>query len=268
MLPLWLLHSLGILLGWATFLLSPTYRREYLRNAAQAGYSMGSVLTGVGHAGKMVMEIPRLWMGSPVPVIWDGAELVSEALKARKGVIFLTPHMGCFEITAQAYASRFGEGGDPITVLYRPARKRWMRALVEQSRSRRGMAVAPATMGGVKQLARALKSGGCVGLLPDQVPPQGMGDWANFFGRPAYTMTLPVRLQVQSHAKILLAWGERLSWWRGYVVHVRPFEEALDGNMSGALERLNAAMETLIREAPSQYLWAYSRYKQPRQTVS
>jgi Kdo2-lipid IVA lauroyltransferase/acyltransferase len=39
----------------------------------------------------------------------------------------------------------------------------------------------------------ALKNGEAVGLLPDQVPPEGLGVWAPFFGEPAYTMTLSVR---------------------------------------------------------------------------
>ena len=59
-------------------------------------------------------------------------------------------------------------------------------------------------------MMRALRRGETVGLLPDQVPPEGMGVWAPFFGRPAYTMTLAARLVQQTGAAVLLLWGERL----------------------------------------------------------
>ena len=95
-------------------------------------------------------------------------------------------------------------------MLYRPARKAWLRELVDTSRTRPGLAVAPATLAGVRQMMRALRRGEAVGLLPDQVPPDGMGVWAPFFGRPAYTMTLAARLVQQTGAALLLAWGERL----------------------------------------------------------
>ena len=44
--------------------------------------------------------------------------------------MLLTPHMGCFEVTAQAIAERYCRADKPITVLYRPARKAWLRELV------------------------------------------------------------------------------------------------------------------------------------------
>jgi KDO2-lipid IV(A) lauroyltransferase len=104
-----------------------------------------------------------------------------------------------------------------------------------------------------------------VGLLPDQVPPQGMGVMAPFFGRDAYTMTLSVRLVQQTGATVLLAWGERLAWGRGYRVHVSPLEVPLPSELSEAAAAVNLAMQSLIGQCPAQYLWGYARYKQPRE---
>ena len=114
------------------------------------------------------------------------------------------------------------------------------------------------------QMLKALKSGEAVGLLPDQVPPQGLGVWAPFFGRQAYTMTLSTRLAQQTGATILLAWGERLPWGRGYRVHFRPWAGAVADDPASAAAQVNAHMEGLIRECPRQYLWGYARYKHPR----
>jgi KDO2-lipid IV(A) lauroyltransferase len=260
-LPLALLHLLGVVVGWSAFLLSPTYRRRFLENLRQAGLRLRDVPGSVAQAGKLLAETPRLWFGTMPRVQWEGAELVDAATAGGRGTIFLTPHLGCFEVTAQAYAQRFG----PVTVLYRPARKAWLRDLVDTARVRPNLATAPATLAGVRQMLRTLRAGGVVGLLPDQVPPAGLGVWAPFFGRDAYTMTLPARLVQQTGAALLLIWGERLPWGRGYVVRVRPWQGGAfpqDGVAAATL--VNAQMERLVREAPAQYLWSYARYKQPR----
>lgn len=259
--PLWLLHAAGAAVGWLAFLASPTYRRRFLANAAHAGFGAAKVLQAVGQAGRLVAETPRLWFGRMPRVEWMQPELVEAALAAGRGIVFLTPHLGCFEIAARGYAARFG----PITVLYRPARKAWLRELVATARVRENLAAAPTTLAGVKQMLKALQAGQAVGLLPDQVPPQGLGVWAPFFGQPAYTMTLSARLAQQTGAALLLAWGERLSWGRGYRIHLRPWPGELPANPAQAAAAVNRQMELLIRECPGQYLWGYARYKQPRE---
>jgi len=260
LLPLSALHALGSLIGWLSFALSPKYRERFMENARQAGLPFHVVRPAVAESGKLLMEAPRLWFGADTPIEWDGAELIEAARATGRGILFLTPHLGCFEATAQGYARRFGR----ITVLYRPARKPWLRELVATARVRTNLAAAPTTLAGVKQLLKALKSGEAVGLLPDQVPPQGQGVWAPFFGKPAYTMTLPARLAQQANASLLLAWGERLSFGRGYRIHLREWNAAIDSDAAAVAAQLNARMESLIRECPAQYMWGYARYKEPR----
>ena len=271
-----LLHALGALLGWAAYLLSPSYRRRLKGNADLAGLGAAERHASVGEAGKLVMELPRLWLrpaAEPVndPVRWEGAELIEAVLDSGKGLVLLTPHMGSFEICAQAYAQRFG-ARQPITVLYRPARQAWLRELEETARARPALATAPANLAGVRQMMRALRKGETLGLLPDQVPPDGMGVWAPFFGQPAYTMTLAARLVLQNDAGVCLIWGDRLPQGAGYVVRVQPLAAPLpakgemdeDTWMTAAATVINQSMEVLIRARPQQYLWGYDRYKQPR----
>ncbi|MDB5874950.1 MAG: putative acyltransferase [Ramlibacter sp.] len=264
LLPLPVLHAVGAVLGWLSFLASGTYRRRFVENARQAGYGLAQVRAAVPEAGKLVAEVPRLWFGAPPDIEWDGAALIDAAREQGRGIVFLTPHLGCFEATAQGYASRYGR----ITVLYRPARKAWLRDLVDTSRARANLATAPTTLAGVKQMLKALRAGEAIGLLPDQVPPEGLGAWAPFFARPAYTMTLSARLARQSGAVVLLAWGERLPWGRGYRIHLRAWPGALPLESAAAAEQVNAQMERLIRECPQQYLWGYARYKAPSVSAS
>ena len=263
--PLWLLHGVGAFLGWIVFVVSPAYRKRFLDNANLAGLSWLQKLGAVAQSGKLVAELPRVWLGQAVPVVWEGVEHVQEALAKGRGVVFLTPHLGCFEVAAQAYAQRFGREGKPMTVLFRPPRQAWLREVVTASRQRPGLQTAPTSLSGVKQMIKALKKGGSVGLLPDQVPPQGMGMMAPFFGREAYTMTLSVRLVQQTGATVLLAWGERLGRGRGYRVHVQPLAQKLPVTLLDAVMAVNQAMESLVLQCPQQYLWGYARYKQPRQ---
>jgi KDO2-lipid IV(A) lauroyltransferase len=269
--PLGLLHRTGDLLGWLGYALSPTYRRRFVENARQAGLVAREWRPAVREAGRLLMEAPLLWMRPRGATLaeklrWSGAERIEAAHARGKGIVFLTPHLGCFEVTAQAYAERYGPAYGPITVLYRPARKTWLRPLVAQSRQRPHLVAVPATLAGVRHMMRALRRGEAVGLLPDQVPPEGLGAWAPFFGKPAYTMTLAARLVQQTGAQPLLAWGERLEGGRGWAVHVAPFEERLpeeDAAQAESAAAVNRAMEALIRRRPQQYLWGYNRYKTP-----
>lgn len=263
--PLWLLHRLGSVCGWGVYLLSAEYRHRFQAHARLAGIRAVEARAAITAAGHMVLELPKLWLGAPVVVAWDGAHHIEQALADRRGIIFLTPHLGSFEVTAQAYAQRFGASGSAMTVLYRPARQTWLRRIIEASRARPGLHTAPANLAGVKQLIKALRAGQCVGLLPDQVPPDGQGAWVPFFGKPAYTMTLAARLAQQTGARVVLAWGERLPAGAGYRVCVQPYDVALSQDVVEATAQINAAMEQVIRALPSQYLWGYARYKQPRQ---
>jgi Kdo2-lipid IVA lauroyltransferase/acyltransferase len=262
-LPLWFLHALGALLGWVAYAFSGIYRTRFLANASQAGYGARQVRAAVGHAGRMVTELPRLWMGATPHFEWLGTELVDAQYAAGKGVLFLTPHLGCFEVTAQGLAQRYSARYGDLTVLYRPARKTWMVQLIESSRNRPGLVAVPTTLAGVKSMIKALKAGRAVGLLPDQVPPEGLGMWSPFFGRDAYTMTLSARLAQQTGAAVVLTWGERLPWGRGYRLHFSALSAPLSGDLAQAVAQINAAMEGLIRQCPAQYLWGYARYKKP-----
>ena len=267
-LPLWLLHALGSVMGWAAFLGSPVYRRRFVENAALAGYRFAPVRAAVAHAGRMVAELPRLWLGATPSYRLVGEACVEQAHAAGRGIVFLTPHLGCFELSAQAVAQRWGATHGPITVLYRPARQPWLAKVMETARNRPGMTAVPTTLAGVRQMIKALRRGEAVGLLPDQVPPEGQGLWVPFFGRDAYTMTLAARLALQTSAAVLLVHAERLPWGRGYVVHLESMSDPLADTLEAAVLQINQAMEHVIRQCPQQYLWGYARYKQPRVEAS
>ncbi len=263
--PLWALHLLGWGLGWGVWLFSAAYRRRLIDNARQAGLGRLQIALAIGHAGCMVAELPRVWLGRLPRLRWRARQRVQAAMASGQGVIFLTPHLGCFEMTAQAVAHDFSAQYGPLTVLFRPARRPDMDALMRASRQRPGLRTAPTTLSGVRQMLKALRAGEAVGLLPDQVPPLGMGVWVPFFGRQAYTMTLAARLARQTGARIVLVWGERLSWGRGFLIHTQDLPQPLPEDLTAAVLQINQAMEQIILQCPQQYLWGYHRYRQARE---
>ena len=262
-LPLRAVHALGALLGRLIYLLSPTYRRHVRENLAQAGIDPALRGAVAAESGKQMLELARIWLrpleeANALVVEVVGRDCLDAALAEGRGVLFLTPHLGCFEITAQ-YLSAFGD----ITVLYRPPKSAAAQELIQTGRKRARLHLAPADLSGVRALIKALKKGQMVGMLPDQAPKTGEGVWLDFFGRPAYTMTLAARLS-ETGATTLLTWGERLPQGRGYRVHFQPLTPPLSGTTQERAQQINHAVEALVRQCPAQYLWGYNRYKRPR----
>lgn len=259
-LPLPLLHNLGALMGWLVWLLSSNYRRLLRDNLAQAGLSEYRNEAIVA-AGQLVFELPKIWL-RPQDELMErvvrvsGQEHVEAAWAAGKGILYLTPHLGCFEITAQYLASH-----RPITVLYRAPKQAWLQDLYKAGRAA-NLKIAAADMSGVRTLLKALRAGESIGMLPDQVPGNGEGVWAPFFGRPAYTMTLAARM-ADTGASVLLTYAERLPYGAGYHVHFLPLSAPLSGSTEDKVAQLNGEIERVIRHCPGQYLWGYNRYKQP-----
>ncbi len=267
LLPLRTLHSLGALLGRLTYALSARYAARTTENLRQAKVVQDEtqyrrVLSETtAESGRSLTELAWIW-GRPYEEVVGkvrecrGLEHIAAAQARGKGIIFLTPHLGCFEISALYAAQRV-----PITVLYRPPRLSWLEGVMRGGRERGQAKLAKADVSGVRLLYKALKRGEAIGLLPDQVPSRGEGEWADFFGQPAYTMTLVGRLAESSDATVLIAYSERLAQGRGYVIHVEPL--ALDFAQP-VPRQINAALERVIRACPAQYLWSYNRYKVPR----
>ena len=267
LLPLGALHGLGALLGRLTYAASAQYAARTRENLSRSGLvadesQYREILSAtIAEAGKGIAELPWVW-GRPYDEVLNGVrecvglEHILAAQERGRGIIFLTPHLGCFEISALYAAKRV-----PITVLYRPPKLGFLEGVMRGGRERGQARLAKADVGGVRLLYKALRRGEAVGLLPDQVPSKGEGEWAEFFGRPAYTMTLAGRLAESSGATVLIAYSERLPRGQGYVIHVEPLP--LDFSKP-VPQQVNAALECAIRACPGQYLWSYNRYKIPR----
>lgn len=266
-LPLAWLHGAGAALGWLVYLASPVYAARMRDHLAASGIFAEPAALGAGlrkciaETGKGAVETAKIWFGDVPEVIelveCDSWTVVEAARREGRGVILLTPHLGCFEVSALYVAARL-----PLTALYRPPRQRWLEPIMLAGRNRGQARLVPANLRGVRTLYKALQRGEVVGLLPDQAPQVGEGVWADFFGRPAYTMTLVRRLQKQTAAAVVFAAAERLPGGRGYRL---TFERFAGAELDEAT--MNREIERLIRRCPTQYLWSYNRYKVPSGVV-
>ncbi|MEQ1589691.1 MAG: lysophospholipid acyltransferase family protein [Gallionella sp.] len=265
-LPLSWLQSLGALLGHFMFVMSKQYAARTEENLRQSHLATddrhySSLLKqSINEAGKGIVELPWVW-GRPLEQVCatvqscQGWKHIEVARARGKGIILLTPHWGCFEVVGLFVGQRL-----PLTCLYRSPKQEWLETIMRSGRERGLAKLATADVSGVRVLFKALKRGEAIGLLPDQVPSNGEGEWINFFSRPAYTMTLSGRLAQSSGATVVLAYAERLPQGRGYAMRIEPLP--LDFNQSVPLQ-INAALERVIATAPAQYLWSYNRYKIP-----
>lgn len=271
-LPLGANRALGAFLGRLVYLASPRYRWRLLDNLKASGVARDSAeVARIAHAnaaeiGKGATEIawalfrPREMVGLVRERV--GWEAVERLRAAGRAILFVTPHLGAYDV-----AGRYLWAHLPILAMYRPHKIFWIDQLLREGRNRGaapdGTNVAPATMAGVRMVLKHLKRGGCSIVLPDQVPARGDGEWADFFGRPAYTMTLVGRLQEATGAAIVFCYAERLAGAEGYRLHLDPLEERLPADRHLAALRVNERVERLVRECPTQYLWSYNRYKRP-----
>lgn len=261
-LPLPLLHAFGALLGLVSLPLS-NRSADVRDNLRQAGLdTLGLRLRVAMHFGMGVTELLPVWL-RPFPraiaLVREvrGLEHLEAARRSQRGVLVMTPHLGCWELVGLYLASRM-----PIVELYRPPRQAWADRLMRMGRERGQARLATPDLKGVRALLTALKRGEAAGILPDQVASRGDGVWAEFFGRAAFTPTLAFRLARATGAVPLLLFCERLSWGRGFRLWIEPLPPIPEDDATAA-RQLNQALEALIRRRPEQYLWRYRRYKRP-----
>ncbi|MGO4304561.1 lysophospholipid acyltransferase family protein [Cupriavidus sp. RAF12] len=266
-LPLRVLHAIGGALGLLVARLPGRYGRRLTENfrLAYPDATDDMLAEAARSTGRLIMEMPYFWSRKSLDVplerfddyLWP---YLNEIRPNGKGVIILTPHLGCFEVLPQSHARHH-----PVTCLFKPPHQPWLRDFVERMRTRHNISMAPANPRGVRMLVKALKRGQAVGILPDQVPSAGEGTWAPFFGKPAYSMTLVHRLQQLTQSPVVMVFAERLPRGAGYRGHLRVL---CDGGMlpedpSASAAVINRTIEELIAINPTQYLWGYNRYKHP-----
>lgn len=278
-LPLSVLHWLGCILPFFVRRKSKVYRRLTENIAISHQYSAkiaakfpepnDLVRASLQQLGMGSLELARIWRLPSEDILklvieCEGWEYIAAARQQGAGLVLLTPHLGNYDLAGRFLTIQLArEYQLPLTAMYRPPRLAWLENLMLQGRTGDGAVLVPASTQGVRAIIKALRQGEATMILPDQVPAAGDGVWVNFFGQSAYTMTLASRLANMKNVETLIFYGHRLPQARGFRVVIRPLGQTLSGDKETDVARINLAMESLIEDAPEQYLWTYNRYKRP-----
>ncbi len=266
--PLPLQHALGSVLGSLFALFPNRHRRITLRNLALCFPEMSErerarlLVLSLRETAKAVLETATMWRAGRariqrmVPGV-EGEALLRAGITQGKGVIIASPHLGSWELIGQYLQMQH-----PLTCMYKPAKSAAVDSIMFEGRRHLGMQLAPTDPTGIKILLGALKRGELIGILPDQDPRDGAGVFTPFFGIATNTMTLLPKLAARSGATVLVAYAERLSWGRGYIIHFLPVSDTVNSkDEPTATAALNQAVESAIRQCPAQYAWSYKRFR-------
>lgn len=269
LLPLRVLHAIGATLGWLLGRIDNPLRRKAETTLSHVKTQFGTqthqdfMRAALVEAGKSFTEIAKIWTGDPQRNLSliravHGGELFDHAVAARRGLIIAAPHLGCWELLNYWLGSRV----DNLAIVYRPPRQADLEPLLIRARGALHVEQIRAEgVASVRRLFKHLAAGGVVGILPDQRPRQGEGEFAPLFGTPALTMVLLSRLAQRTGATVLFSFIERLPGAAGYALHFLPAPEGIaDASLADAVAALNRGIENCVMLSPSQYQWHYKRY--------
>jgi len=267
-LPFPVLLRIGGAFGWMLWRYRGEMRRVTEQNLALCFPGMSDnertqlAKQSLIETGKNITEIAALWC-KPKKTITalvrhvDGEEHIQKAVNEGRGIIFLSPHLGAWEMAGLYLSSQY-----PMTSMYRPPEMNRLEDIVRNGRSRFGASLVPTDITGVRALLAALKRGEMIGVLPDQDPGKQGGEFAPFFNISANTMTLTSKLAQKTNADVIACFARRKKDNSGYVMFLAPANKKInDKNNAISLRAMNEEVEKLILKCPEQYQWSYKRFK-------
>ena len=213
--------------------------------------------------GKTLIECFWLWR-HPQQVLGSlsGSIHNEHVLKqaGKQGSLFVTPHFGSWEFIGLLTASHSN-----LLILYTPPKSAYVDMLSCQGRSSTGGKVLSTTNLNARQLIKHVKSGGSIGILPDQVPDGNGGCYSQFYGRKAYTSTLVCKLANKLRCPVIFCYALRNSKIppRYDAYYYEAPDEIYSDDISIGTDALNKCIESYINTRPEQYLWGYKRFKKP-----
>jgi len=271
LLPLWLLHALAVPLAGVLSFRDRRKARVVATNLKIAFPELNKqdrqalVRSNRIEMVRLVLETGAVWywpekrLKKHVRSV-QGLDVLHQAVAEGNGVLLVGAHLGNWEILTLSASLEV-----PLVALYRaPEHPGWQQAITD-SRQRFGGELVASGGPAMRKLLRQLRDGKTAGILVDQQPKQGDGEFAPFFGRPALTMTLPYRLVQKTGCRLVFIDCIRLDNGKGWTMHYRAAPDAVyDDNQAVALSAMNQSLTKSIRQHPSQYLWRYKRFaRQP-----
>ena len=213
--------------------------------------------------GKTFVECFWLWRNPQQalgPLLGNVCNLELLQRASKQGSIFVTPHFGSWEFIGLLTATNSN-----LIILYAPTKSEYITMLSRQGRCSTGGTVISTNELNAKLLIKHIKSGGSVGILPDQVPDGNGGVYSAFFARQTYTSTLVCKLAKKLQCPVVFCYALRNTEksLRYDAYYYEATKDIYDENNIIATNALNKSIEQFIATAPEQYVWGYKRFKNP-----
>jgi KDO2-lipid IV(A) lauroyltransferase len=270
-LPRFLARAAAIVLAWTIYLLHVRLRQVGMRNLRMAMPEksrrehvkiLRGVFTSLGRQFAELCLFPKYTKENVGKVVvYDGFENFERALSRGKGVLFLTAHLGAWELSAFAHSLH----GHPLKIVMRPLDNVYLDRLSRRYRTMHGNATVDKD-DFVRGLLSAMKNGETVGILMDtnMTPPQGV--FVDFFGIPACTASGLARIALRTDAAVVpgfTVWDPVLRKYRlrfdSAVNLIRTGNDDADAVANTAL--FTKIIEDYVRRYPDQWLWVHRRWK-------
>lgn len=214
-------------------------------------------------SGMLAAEIAYIWFRPPSESLAHikqvhGEAIIEAAHQQKKGVIVILPHLGNWEMINAYILQSY-----PSSAMYTPAHLQAINRVMVKGREQTGLKMEEASTKGVMGLFKTLRKGGSLLILPDQEPAMESGEFAEFFGIQALTMTLISKLANKSQSPAVIAYVKRNAIGKGFDIIFKAIdnEKLADDDIHVSLNTLNKAVEDCVREEPAQYMWGYKRFR-------
>ncbi len=265
-LPLSVARGLGALVGRISWRLQDRASKVTLENLGIAypelsdGERRRLARESLIETGRLAAEICVIqnrsfeWLQSRI-FSTKGEDLIKDEIAKGKGIIFLAPHLGNWEVLSLTLPT-YGK----LTALYQPPKELYLEPLIKSSREKTGAQLVPTNRKGVALLLRSLRSGGITAVLPDQNPNKGFGEFSPFYGVPAYTMTTVHGFSQRADCAVMMGFVKRVP--KGFeTIFLEAPKDIYSEDLAESLAALNKGVEECISYCPAQYQWEYKRFK-------
>ena len=183
---------------------------------------------------------------------------VKKLLKSGKNIVFLTPHIGNFEVAVKYFSYHLPMD---LQILYKPSKDPAIEAIMVDGRTEANITPVPTNRRGVLSLMKHLKNGGSLGILPDNVASGGDGEWVKFFGQDVYATSLAAKICQMPDTYAVIVANTRTR--QGFFSRCIPFQPS-NNNTHDIMQELYTEIEKVVRETPEQYYWSYDRFRIPQ----
>ena len=207
----------------------------------------------MGGGGAVVCQLPTVAGDFEGLVHVEGVELLQERLSAREGTVWVSGHVGNWELPAAWAASR----GARVHALVAPIHYPGLDAWVKRLRSRHGVLPLPPGRRGLRAAVEVLQEGGHVALLVDQHL-RGRGTWVSFLGSPAWTTTAAARLARSADVPLGVVSCAREPGGRARIRFGPLLESPGDPDQTTA--EVTAIIERAVLAHPEQWVWMHDRW--------